>query len=490
MKTKYFSFCYLSFLGIGAAFAHTENSEVAKNKQPNVLILLTDDQSYNTINALGNNTVVTPNMDKLIHAGTTFTETHVMGAMSGAVSMPSRAMLLTGKYLYNIHQDGRVIPDKDKTFPELFRENGYTTFATGKWHSDKASLNRSFTTGSNIFLGGMHPYKTDGHFKPFLHEYDPSGQYDKGSYKDKFSSVCYADAAVDFISKQKNEEKPFLMYVAFTSPHDPRTPPPGYGHKYQKDSISLPLNFMLKHPFDNGDLQERDEVYLPTPRDPDAVKGEIAAYYGMISEVDTQIGRIIQALKDNGEYDNTIIVFAADNGLAVGQHGLLGKQNLYEHSVKVPMVIIGPNIPKNVKTNAYCYLLDIYPTICELTDIKAPKDMNGKSLRSNLLDSNTKGRDHIYLSYINLQRAVKKDNYKLIMYTVNGDRRIQLFDLKKDPLERDNLIDNPIYKDKVYELTLLLEKDMAELGDFCDPLKPDWGFSRKLVWDEVMQINP
>lgn len=487
---KNISLCCFTFLGVGSSLLAVNSNEEPKSKRPNVLILLTDDQSYNTISALGNQMVVTPNMDNLVYEGTSCMNTYVMGALSGAVSMPSRAMLLTGKYLHNIHQDGRVIPKEDKTFPEVFRENGYTTFATGKWHSDKASFNRSFSAGANIFLGGMHPYNTDGHFKPLLHDYDPTGKYESGSYRDKFSSECFADAAIEFINSRNKKDKPYLMYVAFTSPHDPRTPPPAYGHKYKGEDLNLPLNFLMEHPFDNGDLKERDEVLLPVPRNPDTIKNEMALYYGMVSEVDTQIGRILDALKESGEYDNTIIIFTSDNGLAVGQHGLLGKQNLYEHSVKVPLIIVGPSIPKNMKSNACSYLLDIFPTVCELAGMKVPESVDGESFKASIIKERSKGRDHIYLSYINLQRAIRKDNYKLILYNVNGERRIQLFDLKNDPWETDNLADAPAFQDKIKELTQLLETEMINKNDFCDPLKPNWGYPSKLTWDEAMQINP
>lgn len=491
MKTKTAFYLGLSFLSIGSTIL--PQIAIAKptknNKKPNVLFLLTDDQTYNTINALGNKEVHTPNMDRLVKRGMSFTQTHVMGATNGAVSMPSRAMLMTGMYLSNIHQDGRIIPNGEKTFPEVFRENGYTTFATGKWHSDKASFNRSFSTGANIFFGGMHPYNTNGHFNPFLHEYDPKGEYKSGKYVEKYSSVCYADAAVDFLETKKSKE-PFLMYIAFTSPHDPRTPPAEYGKKYTNDDIDLPLNFLLEHPFDNGDLRERDELIIPIPRNPDSVKKEIALYYGMVSEVDVQIGRILDALEAKGDLDNTIIVFAADNGLAVGQHGLLGKQNLYEHSSKVPLVISGPGILQDARNEAFCYLLDIYPTLCDLAGIKIPGTVNGISLKNALDTGQPKGRESIFLSYINIQRAIKKDNYKLILYNVKGDRRVQLFDLSTDPWERDNLADMPAHKNLVNELTQLLYAEMKAKGDFCEPDKPDWGYPSKLTWDEALKINP
>lgn len=460
-----------------------------ENKKPNILFLLTDDQSYNTIYALGNKSIVTPNIDLLVKNGTSFTQNHVMGGLQGAISMPSRAMLLTGKYLHNLQQDGSVIPETHKTFPQLFRENGYTTFGTGKWHSDKAAFNRSFSTGDNIFFGGMVQYNTNGHFRPFLHAYDEHGKYDKGYFREKFSTVCYTDAVIDFFKQQKDDNKPFLAYVAFNSPHDPRTPPPAYGHKYTRSDISLPINFMIQHPFNNGDLDVRDEVFLPTPRDPDAVKDEIALYYGMISEVDTQIGRIIEALKETGVYDNTIIVFTSDNGLAVGQHGLLGKQNLYEHSVKTPLVIVGPGIPKAEKNDAYCYLLDIYPTLCELTGLSIPESVDGKSLKKAITTKQPAGREQLLLSYINIQRAIKKDGFKLIVYNIEGQRRVQLFDLANDPMEINNLADAPAYKERTEELYRLLAKEMREYNDFCDPDKSDWGYPNRLSYKKIMEMK-
>jgi arylsulfatase A-like enzyme len=488
MKTKTM-FYGLTLLCAGSVSLVKAQQVEKKQKPPNILFLLTDDQSYNTVHALGNKTIVTPNMDRLVSEGTAFMQNHVMGGLQGAISMPSRAMLLTGRYSQHLQRDGQIIPESDKTFPELFRENGYQTFGTGKWHSDKASFNRSFSTGSDIFFGGMQQYATNGHFRPFLHDYDPAGKYEKGRFRTKFSSVCYADASIDFLKNRKDKNKPFLIYVAFNSPHDPRTPPPGYGHKYDAGNIPLPLNFLSRHPFDNGDMNVRDETFLPLPRTPEMIQKELALYYGMVSEVDEQIGRILEALEESGEYNNTIIVFTADNGLAVGQHGLLGKQNLYEHSVKTPLVIVGPQVPKNEKNSAFSYLLDLYPTLCELTGIKYPKSIDGKSLKNAITEKKPEGREHIYLAYINIQRAVKKEDYKLIRYNIGGQERVQLFNLATDPLEQNNLADAPAYSGKVDELTRLLAQEMRDSGDFCDLSKPGWGYPNRLSLNEIVKIR-
>lgn len=505
MNNKTLLCCLPAILGAPLFGAYASGKETPKSSddgkagRPNVLFLLTDDQTFSTIQAWGNTDIHTPNMDRLVRHGVSFTQTHVMGGFNGAISQPSRAMLLTGRGLMDVHRNGSIIPEAEKTFPELFRENGYTTFATGKWHSDNASFNRSFSTGANIFFGGMHPYGRNnelGHRRPYLHQYDPAGNYNNSNgvwvdaSRDTFSSELYADAAIGFLETASPDDAPFLMYVAFTSPHDPRNVLPGYGRKYNGADLTMPANFVTQHPFDNGDLNERDEKLLPTPRVPEQVLAERANYYGMVNEVDCQIGRILDALEKSGKADNTIIVFTADNGLSMGEHGLLGKQNLYEAAVRVPMVICGPGIPQNTMRDAYCYLFDLYPTLCDLAGIGVPATVKGVSLEETLRDPGVKKRDDILLTYINLQRAIKKDGFKLILYNVDGQRHPQLFDLKADPMEMKNLYDDPAYRKKREELTELLYTRMKAAGDFCDPAKPDWGYPTKLDWKQVMQVNP
>lgn len=457
-------------------------------KRYNVLVLFTDDQRFNTIRALGNQEIHTPNIDQLVKSGTTFTQAHIMGSLGGAVCAPSRAMLLTGRTVFQVHRDGGLIPATEKTFPEMFREQGYRTFATGKWHSDFASFNRSFANGDNIFMGGMHQEKTGGHLTPRLHHYDSSGKYNNAFTGNQFSSVYYADAAIRFL--QEPQQQPFLMYVSFTAPHDPRTPPAEYLSRYDTSRISLPGNFLPRHPFDNGELTVRDEQLLPVPREPGSVKQEIAKYYAMISEVDHEIGRVLQALRESGQYDNTIIVFAGDNGLAVGQHGLLGKQNLYDHSMRVPLIFCGPGIPANRQTDAYCYLSDVFSTLCDITGIPQPATVSGQSLNKAFTQPAFKGRPRLFMSYANLQRAIVKDNMKLIIYNVDGAHPVQLFNLSKDPLEKHNLAPEKSYQKKVAALRAQLYADMHAYGDFCDPAKKSWGFPGRLKWEDALRIHP
>lgn len=327
-------------------------------KKMNVVFILSDDQRYNTIHALGNNDIITPNLDKLVQMGTSFTRAHIMGGRQGAICMPSRVMMLTGRYENHLQKDVAIIPVETPTFPEVLCSNGYNTFHSGKWHSDKASHNRSFSEGDNLFFGGMNFPDSGGQEKPRMYHYDDSAEYpfNKEFQGNHFSSEYYADAAVNFINEQKNSSQPFVCYLAFTSPHDPRTAPERFRKMYKADKMPLPSSFMPQHPFDNGDLTVRDELLLPKPLNKDSIKKEVAEYYAMITEMDDNVGKVLHALKANGMMDNTLIIFAGDNGLALGNHGLLGKQNLYDYSVRVPLIIAGRGLPKNKRSDALCYL--------------------------------------------------------------------------------------------------------------------------------------
>jgi len=443
-----------------------------QNRKPNVLFFFTDDQRFDTIAALGNTQIKTPNMDNLVRHGTTFTHAHIMGSMSGAVCMPSRAMLMTGRTLFHLGGSGRPIPPEFLTFPQVFQKAGYHTFGTGKWHNGADSFARSFNHGENIFFGGM-----SNHLKVPLNHFDPREKYPKSARftGKKFSSNHFSDSAVDFL-RQYDSDKPFLLYVSYTAPHDPRMAPKKYADMYPPDKIHLPKNFAPQHPFDNGDMRIRDEKLAPWPRTPKIVREHIAAYYAMITHVDAQIGRILQALKNSGQADNTIIVFAGDNGLAVGQHGLLGKQNLYEHSVRVPLVMGGPSIGKNKKSDTLCYLLDIFPTLCDLMDISIPDTVEGKSLIGALKNPTTKIRDSLFLAFKNTQRSVRTDRWKLIKYNIKGKQTTQLFDIENDPAELNNLAPRADHATTKKKLTTLLKNWIKKSDDPCTLDKPDWGF--------------
>ncbi len=426
-------------------------------ERPNVLFLFTDDQRFDTIHALGNEIIRTPNMDSLVANGVSFTHATIMGSTMPAVCCPSRAMLMSGRTLYRAPRDLAATV----AFPEVFQQAGYTTFSTGKWHNEPASFARCFADGAKIFFGGM----SDHHQVP-VHDFDPTGRYpQQARYTgEKFSSELFADAAVEFLHK-RDPQRPFLLYFSSTAPHDPRTPPQQYADMYHPADIPLPENFMPRHPFDNGEMEIRDEQLAPWPRTPDVVRRHLADYYGMISHLDDHIGRVLEALEATGEADKTIIVFAGDNGLALGQHGLLGKQNLYEHSVRVPLVISGPGLPAGERRQALCYLLDIFPTLTDLIGLETPEAVEGISLAPVIKGEAEQVRDDLFFAYRNCQRCLRDRRYKLIEYLVNGTTTTQLFDIVADPWETSNLAGNSDYSEQLMAMRRRLTDWQAEVDD-------------------------
>lgn len=466
-------------------------TQVAKAaEKPNVLFILVDDMQMGAVRKLGDKTPGSAAINSLIDHSSFFNRCYTMGSIGGALSMPSRAMIMTGRTLFETTADGQVIPEKNITIPQTLRQNGYRTFATGKWHSDFKSFNRTFSEGENIFFGGMHQYNIGGHTVPRLQHYRPDGDY-KGAPQfigEKFSSAMYADAAIDFLTARAVDSDPFFCYVAFTSPHDPHNRIPWYSNPLDTTLCPLPENYAPSHPFDNGELGVRDETVVPAPRTPQTIKQQNALYGGMINEVGIQIRRILETLRASGRLDNTIIVFAADNGLAMGQHGLMGKQSLYNHSVNVPLAIHVPGQEEGVVIDGLCYLSDINPTLYELIGVPKPASVTCPSLAGAMKNGRTE-RDALLLTYSSIQRAVVWDDMKYIIYNVGGVITRQLFDLKVDPWEKENLIDNSQYAKTAVKYHKRLKKMMAERGDFCDLDNPKWwADGHKITWNEGIDL--
>lgn len=428
----------------------------------NVLFLFADDQRYNTIHALGNNDIETPNLDRLVERGTAFTNAYIMGSKHPAVCMPSRAMLMTGRPLFDFGDSPGRVPDSFQLMPAQFRVAGFDTWFTGKWHQDGKAFNRAFAGGDAIFFGGMHD-----HFAIPVHPYSPEAQYGKDNaviHQGKHSSIIFADAAIDFLEHDISE-KPFFMTVAFTAPHDPRTAPQEYHDKYDAATLPTPPAFLPEHPFDNGELHIRDEELAPFPRTPEIVRQHLADYYAMITHLDFEIGRVLAALEAAGHADDTLIIFSADNGLAVGNHGLMGKQNLYEHSVRVPLVFTGPGIAEGERREALVYISDLFPTLVELFHLPASEEHYARSFAPALLGKEDRGRDSVAFTYKDVQRGVRMGPWKLIRYDAGGEQHVQLFNLDDDPDERNNLAELPEQQERVKELTALLIAELEAQGD-------------------------
>jgi len=417
----------------------------AADAKPNVLFILADDFRQDCVAAWGNAHLQTPNLDRLSASGFSFTRAYTMGSMIGAVCTPSRTMILTGRSLFHA-------PGKDYAlWPKAMAAGGYETFHLGK--------------KGNSFVPGMEAFET------CLYTGDLGADQHHETASEKT-----ANRVIEFLRTRKHE-KPFFLYYAPPVPHDPRVAPGEFMARYDPAKIPLPARFQPVHPFDNGEMTVRDELLAPHPRTPEIVRRHLADYYACVTCFDHHLGRIFATLKELKQFDNTLIIFTGDNGLSLGDHGLLGKQNLYElGGMHVPLIIAGPGIPRG-RSEAFVYLYDLFPTVCDLTGTAVPPQVEGKSQKPVITGQTARVRDYMFNQYRNVQRSLRDDRWKIIRYPQIN--RTQLFDLQSDPTEMNDLADKPEHAGKVEELMVWLGKVQKEFDDPCPltsdaPADPTW----------------
>ncbi len=429
--------------------------------KPNVLFLFADDQCFETIGSLGLTDIDTPNLDRLASRGTQFSRAYNMGSWSGAVCVASRHMLITGRHIWRAQtasqtlRSGKKSTDEQKAalekefnnlWPQVMGRAGYQTFFTGKWHI-QAPADKAFQVTRHI-RGGMPKQTSQGYNRPLPDKPDPWSPYDEkfGGFWEggKHWSEVVADDAVGYIGTAKKDERPFFMYIAFNAPHDPRQAPKEYVDRYPLSRIQVPENYLDEYPYKDAigcSAKLRDEKLGPFPRTHHAVKIHRQEYYAIIEHMDAQIGRILDALDASGQAENTYIFFTADHGLAVGHHGLFGKQNLYDHSTHVPFIAVGPGIKASHKIDAPIYLQDVMATSLDIAGAKRPKQVEFQSLLPLLSGKTTESEVRaVYGAYLGLQRSVTVGNWKLILYPKISKTR--LYNIKRDPLEMKDLADN------------------------------------------------
>jgi choline-sulfatase len=469
-------------------------SSSAANR-PNFLFILADDQSPETLSCYGNTVCKTPNLDRLAREGMVLDDAHHMGSWSGAVCTPSRTMIMTGRTVWNIpgaSGPGLRFPKTfrkeaaEQSLPAVFNRAGYDTFRTCK-------NGNSFNEANVLFTTSRTASKRDGTLEG--------------------GSAWHGDQVMEYLQQRKKnseakngEQKPFLIYYGFSHPHDPRNATPELAEKYGADNAGpgiapnplapkLQPNWLPKHPFPHGHPGLRDEVNVQgvlEKRDEATIRNELGREYACIENIDQQVGRVLKQLEEMGELENTYVFYTADHGIAVGRHGLMGKQNLYEHTWRVPFIARGPGIRAGSRAAGYTYLLDVLPTLCDLAGIDMPDVVEGQSFRSVLEGRADRIRDILYGVYCGGtkpgMRSVKTNGWKLIEYdTLDGQvRETQLFDLRANPLEflhehqaaevvsatghqpqatQTNLADDPKFATKRRELEKLLQEEMTRLKD-------------------------
>ena len=328
---------------------------------------------------------------------------------------------------------------------------------------------------------------------------------------DASGSAWHADQVLDYLAgrEKKKNPAPFLIYFGFSHPHDVRDGKPELLKKYgavnhrsrqelppaNSKAPKLPVNWLPEHPFHHGHPRLRDEVSVPgvwERRDEITIRNEIGRQFACSENIDIQVGRVLKKLEAMGELDNTYIFYTADHGMAIGRHGLQGKQNLYEHTWRVPLFVKGPGIKAGSRVTGNVYLLDVLATLSDLAGIKAPADNEGTSFKPILMGKKDKSREVLYGAYSGGtkpgMRSVKKGDWKLIKYDVMDGkvRETQLFNLADNPHEflsqhqdgkvsaltgaspgakQVNLAGDPAHAARLKEMEALLESEMKRLGD-------------------------
>ncbi|MCA8987141.1 MAG: sulfatase-like hydrolase/transferase [Planctomycetaceae bacterium] len=478
------SLSWFMILGICGTLAGTWGQVTMAGDRPNILFIIVDDQSpldlpvYDPASPLR-----CPTINQLAAEGMVFDAAHHMGSWSGAVCTPSRHMVMSGRTVWHIPDSGKrqrnplaSNPDHvpadlpEYTMAAVFNRAGYATMRTCKRGNSYELANQKFTV-----------------------------RRDQSNYgpEDEKGSAWHAEQVLTYLNERETQQdkKPFLIYYGFTHPHDPRYGKPEHNAHYgavnhkdkttlpalNKKQPALPVNYLEAHPFHHGHPNLRDEVAVEgvwERRDEATIRNERGRYLACSENIDIQISRVLKKLEAMGELDNTYIFYTADHGMSIGRHGLQGKQNLYEHTWRVPLIVKGPGIEPGTRVPGNVYLLDVLPTLCELAGIEAPSTVEGSSFVPVLEGKQQTMRDVMYGVYcggtLPGMRCVKQGDWKLIEYDVlDGQvRESQLFHLgknpheylaehhRKDPLETD-LAENPEYAEKLQEMRALLQQQMT-----------------------------
>jgi choline-sulfatase len=464
----------------------------AETKRPNILFILLDDQSPYDLKCYNpQSPLVTPHIDRLVREGMVFDGAYHMGSFSGAVCTPSRHMIMTGRTVWHLpispeaKQKDLCPPDiAQQTIPAVFNRAGYATMRTCKQGNSYEDANKLFTV-----------------------RHDATKRGDTA----ESGSAWHAERVLDYLAQREatKDTKPFLIYYGFSHPHDTRNGTPEllakYGAVNHSDQSApppahpkqpkLPSNYLPAHPFNHGHPGLRDEVSVSgvwERRDERTIRNELGREFACSENIDIQIGRVLAKLEAMGELENTIIFYTADHGMAIGRHGLQGKQNLYQHTWRVPFIVKGPGVKPGSRVEGNIYLLDVLATMCDLTGVPAPKTAEGMSFKPVLTGEKRAVRDVVYGVYNGGtkpgMRSVRKGDWKLIQYDVmNGAvREMQLFNLRENPNEyvkehhdpavialtgvkpesnQLNLAGDPKYAAKLAEMQALLLAEMRRLDD-------------------------
>jgi arylsulfatase A-like enzyme len=471
--------------------------EAAPRRRPNVVFILTDDQRWDTMSCAGHPLLKTPHMDRLAAEGARFANMFVTTSLCS----PSRASFLSGLYA---HSHGVVnnftdYPSQMTSFPMRLQEEGYETAYVGKWHMGEASDDKR--PGFDYWIS----HKGQG--KYFDNEFNVDGtrEVKKGYYTHRVT-----DMAIEWLKRP--HAKPFLLILGHKAPHTPFTPEPTYERLFADVAIPYPKSaFHLegKPAWVKQRLDTWHGIYgpiygyrkkFPDTR-PESVKDFARfarSYLATIKSVDDSVGRVYEALKETGQLDNTLLVFAGDNGMFLGEHGMTDKRTMHEESIRVPLLVRYPALVKGGTVIAEQVLnIDLAPSVLDVCGATPLRNIHGRSWKPLLAGDARAWRTAWFYEY-NYEkqfpytpnvRGVRTDTWKYVHYP-HGDggpdrHKAELYNLEDDPGEAKNLIDDPACADTVATLKKELARLMQETGALPDKMPLDEGVKKELPQESI-----
>jgi arylsulfatase A-like enzyme len=490
-KTILFLVSLLLLIARAPAQARTREKE--PSRRPNVVFILTDDQRWDQMSCAGHPFLKTPHLDRLAAEGARFANAFVTTSLCS----PSRASFLSGLYAHThgVMNNFTDYPNDLPSYPRQLKKAGYTTAYIGKWHMGEDD--DSPRPGFDHWIS----HKGQGNY--YDTEFNINGK--RKVVKGYYTSVL-TDMTIKYIEQQRDREQPFCLLVGHKAPHTPFTPEKKYEHLFDDVAIDYPHSaFRLegKPKWIDTRIDTWHGIYGPIYGfrkdfpDRSAVsvlhfEAFVRAYTATIKSVDDSVGRIYEALARTGQLDNTILCFAGDNGMFLGEHGMTDKRAMHEPSIRIPLLVRYPaQIKPGTVIDAMVLNIDVAPSLLELCGTPPLKDIHGESFVP-LLKGKKEGRSAFLYEY-NYERqfpytpnvrGVRTDEWKYIRYP-HGDgspdrHKAELYHLKSDPEERHNLIEDPRHADVVGRLQAELHRLQKETGGLPDRMPMDEGIKKTL----------
>lgn len=461
-------------------------------REPNVVVILTDDQRWDFMSCAGHPFLKTPNMDRIAKEGARFANMFVTTSLCS----PSRASILSGQYphAHGVVDNFTDYPERLPNFPRHLKAAGYETAYIGKWHMNENSDEPR--PGFDYWAS----HRGQGQYYDTSFNINGTRQVLRGYYTHRVT-----DLAVDWIKRKRSV--PFMLMLGHKAPHTPVVAEPKYAHLHDDVRIGYPTSaFDLEGLPDwvRPRLTTWHGIYGPLwgfrPKFPDtSAEGVkqfdafVRAYASVIKSVDDSVGRVFQALEETGQLDNTLLIFLGDNGFFLGEHGMMDKRTMHEESIRVPLVVRYPRGIRAGKVVTEMALnIDLAPSILDICGANPLPHAHGKSWKRLVSGDSAGWRTSWFYAY-NYEkqfpytpnvRGMRTDQWKYIHYP-HGDggpdrHKAELYDVRSDPKEQKNLIDSPACAAKVAELKAELHRLMQEAGALPDRMPIDEGVKASL----------